>query len=175
MMLEVESLRECVDEIISCGGKHKADQNIDVHIHCVNRVNSSSTHVTTSPFCFNLLLKDLLLHGVDSQEHRFQLEACEARTVESLGETGFLNFHAFLGGIFGGMHANLVSFGDCLVFSKEVVNDNFGESRVVHLVLLFVTSVVDLTLVDDGGKSSPRIESSVAFSNLKSSLLWNKF
>ncbi|GKB51187.1 hypothetical protein Tco_0901940 [Tanacetum coccineum] len=54
------------------------------------------------------------------------------------------------------MHANLVSLGDCLVFSKEVVNDNFGESRLVHLVLLFVTSVVDLTSIDDSGKSSPR-------------------
>ncbi|GJR13078.1 hypothetical protein Tco_0795730 [Tanacetum coccineum] len=73
------------------------------------------------------------------------------------------------------MHANLVSLGDCLVFSKEVVNDNFGKSRVVHLVLIFVTSVVDLDLcsrktklvktsclsrltsVNDGGKSSPRL------------------
>ncbi|GJT10797.1 hypothetical protein Tco_0857839 [Tanacetum coccineum] len=57
--------------------------------------------------------------------------------------------------ISGGMHANLVSLGDCLVFSKEVVNDNFGESRVVHLILLFVTSVIDLTSVDDSSKSSP--------------------
>ncbi|GKE88799.1 hypothetical protein Tco_1566274, partial [Tanacetum coccineum] len=54
-------------------------------------------------------------------------------------------------------HAYLVSLGDCLVFGKEVVNDNFGESRVVHLLLLFVTSVVDLTFVDDSGKSSPTL------------------
>nr|GEZ58484.1 retrovirus-related Pol polyprotein from transposon TNT 1-94 [Tanacetum cinerariifolium] len=51
--------------------------------------------------------------------------------------------------ISGGMHANLISFGDCLVISNEVVNDNFGESRVVHLVLLFVTSVVDLGKDED--------------------------
>ncbi|GKA65788.1 hypothetical protein Tco_0765495, partial [Tanacetum coccineum] len=86
----------------------------------------------------------------------------EAGIVESLGEADFLNFHAFLGGvtpivISGGMHANLVSLRDCFVFSKEVVNDNFGESRVVHLVLLFVSSVVDLTSVDDSGKSSPML------------------
>ncbi|GKD54793.1 hypothetical protein Tco_1288180, partial [Tanacetum coccineum] len=43
-----------------------------------------------------------------------------------------------------GMHANLASPGDCLVFGKEVVKDNFGESRVVHLFLLFVTSIVNL-------------------------------
>nr|GEW38105.1 hypothetical protein [Tanacetum cinerariifolium] len=88
----------------------------------------------------------------------------EAGTLESLEEAGFLNFHAFLGGvtpvayprdesqsvhqivISGGMHANLVSLGDYLVFSKELVNDNFGESMVVHLVVLFVTSVVDMKL-----------------------------
>ncbi|GJZ02320.1 hypothetical protein Tco_0520281 [Tanacetum coccineum] len=86
----------------------------------------------------------------------------ETGTVVSLGEAGFLNFHAFFGGvapivISGGMHANLVSLGDCLVFGKEVMNDNFGESRVVQLVLLFVISVVDLTSVDDSGKSSPRL------------------
>ncbi|GJV54121.1 hypothetical protein Tco_1449862 [Tanacetum coccineum] len=55
------------------------------------------------------------------------------------------------------MHANLVSLGDCLVFGKEVMNDNFGKSRVVHLVLLFVTSIVNLTSVDDSGKSLPRL------------------
>ncbi|GJS34535.1 hypothetical protein Tco_0532917 [Tanacetum coccineum] len=90
----------------------------------------------------------------------------EAGTVVNLGEACFLNFCAFLRDesqsvyqivISGGMHDNLVSLGDCLVFSKEVVNDNFGESRVVHLVLLFVTYVVDLTSVDDGCKSSPRL------------------
>ncbi|GJV63687.1 hypothetical protein Tco_1474515 [Tanacetum coccineum] len=43
------------------------------------------------------------------------------------------------------MHAYLVSPGDCLVFGKEVVDDNFGKSRVVHLLLLFVTSVVNLS------------------------------
>ncbi|GKA58884.1 hypothetical protein Tco_0758197 [Tanacetum coccineum] len=47
--------------------------------------------------------------------------------------------------------------GDCLVFSKEVVNDNFGESRVVHLVLLFVTSVVNLISVVMW-QSSPRAD-----------------
>nr|GEY52512.1 retrovirus-related Pol polyprotein from transposon TNT 1-94 [Tanacetum cinerariifolium] len=59
--------------------------------------------------------------------------------------------------ISGGVHASLVSLGDCLVFSKEVMNDNFGESRVVYLFLLFMTSVVDLTSIDDSGKSSPRL------------------
>nr|GFB35222.1 hypothetical protein [Tanacetum cinerariifolium] len=77
-------------------------------------------------------------------------------------DVGFLNFHAFLGGVTpvakpreksysvnqivipGGVHPDLVSPGECLVLSKEVVNDNFGESRVVYLLLLFVGFVVNL-------------------------------
>ncbi|GJS88978.1 hypothetical protein Tco_0771614 [Tanacetum coccineum] len=46
--------------------------------------------------------------------------------------------------ILGGVHPDLVSPGDYLVLSKEVVNDNFDESRVVHLILLFIGSVVNL-------------------------------
>ncbi|GKE37282.1 hypothetical protein Tco_1460687, partial [Tanacetum coccineum] len=46
--------------------------------------------------------------------------------------------------ISGGMNPDLASPGDYLVLSKEVVNDNFGESRVVHLFLLFIGSVVNL-------------------------------
>ncbi|GKA68216.1 hypothetical protein Tco_0768133 [Tanacetum coccineum] len=86
----------------------------------------------------------------------------ETGTIVSLGKAGFLNYLAFFGGVTpivipGGMHAYLVSPGDCFVFGKEVVNDNFGESRVVHLLLLFVTSIVNLTSVDDSSKSYPRL------------------
>ncbi|GJT49227.1 hypothetical protein Tco_0975384 [Tanacetum coccineum] len=91
----------------------------------------------------------------------------ETRTVVSLGEAGFMDFRAFFGGvaprrisnvyqivISGGMHANLVSLGDCLIFGKEVVNDNFGKSRIIHLVLLFVTSVVNLVMEFESAQSN---------------------
>ncbi|GKC06497.1 hypothetical protein Tco_0998107 [Tanacetum coccineum] len=91
----------------------------------------------------------------------------ETGTIVSLGEAGFLNFHAFLGGvapvaylrkvlhesqsvyqivISRGMHANVVSLGDCIVFSKEVVNDNFGESTLLETRKVSVTSKVVIVL-----------------------------
>nr|GEY44808.1 hypothetical protein [Tanacetum cinerariifolium] len=92
-----------------------------------------------------------------TEEESSESSSVESGTVVSLEEDSFLNFPTFLGGVAPvakpsvnqivipeGVHPNLVSPGEYLVLSKEIVNDNFGESWVVHLLLIFVGFVVNL-------------------------------